>query len=99
MRLIGDGDLLTRPHFRDAVRAALAAGAGGWVLVDLSRLCFMSAGCAGDLLRLIARADGYDKVVVRCSALHASTLRHLGATGIGRLVLDELAENELAEDR
>ena len=37
--------------------------------------------------------------MVRCSALHASTLRHLGAAGIGRLVLDELAENELAEDR
>ena len=69
------------------------------MLVDLSRLCFMSAGCAGDLLRLIARADGYDRVVVRCSALHASTLRHLGAAGIGRLVLDEPAPDELAEDR
>lgn len=93
VHLIGDGDLLTRPRFRDAVRAALAAGAGGWVLVDLSRLCFMSAGCAGDLLRLAAQADGYDRVVVRCSGLNASTLRHLGAAGIGRLVLDELAED------
>src|SRR5690348_775205 len=27
VHLIGDGDLLTRPQFRDAVRAALAAGA------------------------------------------------------------------------
>jgi anti-anti-sigma regulatory factor len=99
VHLIGDGDLLTRPRFRDAVRAALAAGAGGWVLVDLSRLCFMSAGCAGDLLRLVARADGCDKVVVRCSGLHARTLRHLGAAGIGRLVLDEPAPDEPAEDR
>jgi len=94
VHLIGDGDLLTRPRFRDAVQAALAAGAGGWVLVNLSRVCFMSAGCAGDLLRLIAQADGYDKVVVRCAGLHARTLRHLGAARIGRLVLDELPEEE-----
>jgi anti-anti-sigma regulatory factor len=93
VHLIGDGDLLTRPRFHDAIRAALTAGAGGWMLVDLSRLCFMSAGCAGDLLRLVAQADGYDKVVARCSGLQARTLRHLGAAGIGRLVLDELAED------
>jgi anti-anti-sigma regulatory factor len=93
VHVIGDGDLLTRPRFRDAIRAALAAGSGRWVLVDLSKMCFMSAGCAGDLLRLIAQADGYDHVVVRCSSLNASTLRHLGAAGVGRLVLDELAED------
>jgi hypothetical protein len=61
--------------------------------VDLSTLCFMSAGCAGDLLRLVAQAGRYDRVVVRCSGLNARTLRHLGAAGIGRLVLDELAED------
>ena len=93
VHLIGDGDLETRSRFFDAIQAGLAAGTGGWLLVDLSRLCFMSAGCAGDLLRLIARADGYDRVVVRCAGLHARTLRYLGAAGIGRLVLDELAEN------
>jgi anti-anti-sigma regulatory factor len=94
VHLIGDGDLLTRPRFRDAVQAALAAGTGGWVLVDLSRLCFMSAGCAGDLLRLITQADGYDRVVVRCADLHARTLRHLGAAEIGRLLLDERPEDK-----
>jgi hypothetical protein len=93
VHLIGDADLLTRPRFLDSIRAALAAGAGGWLLVDLSRLCFLSAGCAGDLLRLIARAAGYEGVVVRCSGLHAMTLRHLGAAGIGRLALDVLAED------
>lgn len=92
VHLIGDADLLTRPRFLDALRAALPAGAGGWVLIDLSRLCFLSAGCAGDLLRLISQADGYDRVVVRCSDLHARTLRHLGATRIGRLALDEQPE-------
>ncbi len=67
--------------------------AGGWVLVDLSGVCFMSAGCAADLLRLTAQAGGYDRVVVRCSGLHARTLRHLGAAGIARLVIHELAED------
>jgi hypothetical protein len=97
VHLIGDGDLLTRQRFRDAIGAVVQPGpgrwTGGWVLVDLSRLCFLSAGCAGDLLRLIAQADGHEHVVVRCSRLHTRTLRHLGAARIGRLVLDELAED------
>jgi hypothetical protein len=33
------------------------------------------------------------QLVVRCSRLHARTLRHLGAARAGRLVLDELAED------
>jgi hypothetical protein len=97
VHLIGDADLLTQQRFRDAIGAALAPGPtgwpGGWVLVDLSRLCFLSAGCAGDLLRLIVQADGYEGVMVRCSTLHAKTLRHLGAARVGRLVLDEVAED------
>jgi len=96
VHLVGDGDLLTRQRFRDAIRAAVnpAPGgwSGGWVLVDLSRLCFLSAGCAGDLLQLVAQADGLERAVVRCSGLHAKTLRQLGAARVGRLLLDELAE-------
>ena len=93
VHLIGDGDVLTRERFRDAIQAVLRPASGGRVLVDLSRLCFLSAGCAGDLLRLVAQADGYERVVIRCSGVHARTLRHLGAARIGRLVLDELAED------
>jgi anti-anti-sigma regulatory factor len=97
VHLIGDGDVLTRQRFRDAIGAVVRPGPGGrtgdWVLVDLSKLCFLSAGCAGDLLRLIVQADGHEHVVVRCSPRHARTLRHLGAARIGRLVLDELAAN------
>ena len=97
VHLIGDGDLLTRQRFRDAIGAVLQPGpggsTGGWALVDLSRLCFLSAGCAGDLMRLIAQAEEHEHVVVRCSRLHARTLRHLGAAQIGRLVLDELTED------
>lgn len=89
VHLVGEGDLLTRPRFRAAIQAAVASAAAGPVLVDLSRLCFLSAGCAGDLLRLIARADGHEGVVVRCSSLHARTPRQLGAARIGRLLVDE----------
>ncbi len=93
VHLIGDGDLLMRERFRDAIQAVLRPASGGRVLVDLSRLCFLSAGCAGDLLRLAAQADGCERVVIRCSALHARTLHYLGAARIERLVLDELAED------
>jgi anti-anti-sigma regulatory factor len=93
VHMVGDGDVLTRQRFRDAIQALLRPASGGRVLVDLSRLCFLSAACAGDLLRLVAQADGYELVVIHCSGVHARTLRHLGAPGIGRLVLDELAED------
>jgi anti-anti-sigma regulatory factor len=93
VHLIGDADVLTRERFRDAIQLVLRPVPGGRVLVDLSRLCFLSAGCAGDLMRLIAQADEYERVVIHCSGLHARTLRHLGADRIGRLVLDELAED------
>lgn len=93
LHLIGDADLLTRQSFRDAVRAAVQPPPGDQVFIDLSRLCFLSAACAGDLLRLIAQADGCESVVVRCAGIHARTLRQLGAAGIGRLLLDEPAES------
>ena len=92
VHLIGDADLSTRQYFRDAVRAAVYPSRRGRVLVDLSRLCFMSAACAGDLLRLIAQADGCDHVVVHCAGVHTETLRQLGADSIRRLVLDRAAE-------
>jgi anti-anti-sigma regulatory factor len=93
VHLVGDADVSTRGRFSDAVQAPLRPASGGRVLVDLSRLCFLSAGCAGDLIRLVAQANGYECVVIRCSVVHARTLRHLGAARIGRLVLDELAED------
>ena len=44
------------------------------------------------ILRFVAQADGCERVVVRCPGIHAQTLRHLGAAGVRRLVLDETAE-------
>jgi anti-anti-sigma regulatory factor len=84
--LIGDADIATCPSFRVAISAALDAAAAGSVLLDLSRLCFLSAGCAADLLRLVGTA-GCHRVVVRCSAVQARTLRQLGADSIPALVL------------
>jgi anti-anti-sigma regulatory factor len=86
--LIGDADIATRSSFRAAVTAALDS-AGERVLVDLSRLCFLSAGCAGDLIRLTAAAD-CQQVVVRCSSAQAGLLRQLGAASVPGLVLDRL---------
>ena len=99
VHLIGDADLTTRQYFRDALRAAVQPPSGRRVLIDLSRLCFMSAACAGDLLRLIAQADGCEYVVVRCSDIHAKTLRELGAASTRRLVLDQAEVNDLRYSR
>jgi anti-anti-sigma regulatory factor len=85
--LIGDADIATAPSFRAALSAALDAAAAGRVLLDLSRLCFLSVGCAADLLRLGA-ASGCRPVVVRCSATQARTLRQLGAGSMPWLVVE-----------
>jgi MEDS: MEthanogen/methylotroph, DcmR Sensory domain len=84
--LIGDADIVTRTTFRAVIAAALDAAAGGRALLDLSRLCFLSVGCASDLLRLAGTA-GCDQVMVRSSAAHARLLRRLGAAGVAGLVL------------
>jgi hypothetical protein len=89
--LIGDADMATRRSFAIAITAALDAAAPGRVLLDLSRLCFLSAGCASDLLRMAAVAH-CDQVVVRCSAVQARTLRHLGGASLPGLVLDDMAD-------
>jgi hypothetical protein len=88
--LIGDADVATRQSFRAALRAAMDAASGGSALLDLSRLCFLSAGCANDLLLLAAETD-CERVVVRCATVQARTLRRLGAARIPGLVLDETA--------
>jgi anti-anti-sigma regulatory factor len=85
--LIGDADIATRSSFRAALSAALDAAAADSVLLDLSRLCFLSAGCAADLLRL-STASGCQQVVVRCSAVQARTLRRLGVDDLPWLLVE-----------
>jgi hypothetical protein len=91
--LIGDADVATGDSFRAAVSLALGAPRGGQALVDLTRLCFLSAGCAGDLLRLIGQASACDKVVVRCRPPQTRILGRLRAMWTGRLELEETEDD------
>jgi hypothetical protein len=93
LRLIGDADMATKDRFSAALRTALADTADiGRLMLDLSPLTFLSVGCAADLLRLVARADGYGRVDLHCSPFHAHVLRKLGAVEIGRLTITTTQE-------
>jgi len=90
VHFVGEADLATREFFRTTLLTALSGAPDrGTVLVDLSRLCFLSAGCAGDLLGVAAQVGDRERVVVRCSAHQARTLQRLGAAQISWLVLAE----------
>ena len=91
--LIGDADVVTGDILRAAVSLAIAAPPGRQALVDLTRLCFLSAGCAGDLLRLIGQASACDKVVVRCRPPQTRILRGLRAMWTDRLELEETVDD------
>ena len=91
--LIGDADLATGDIFRAAVSLAFEAPPGRHVVVDLTRLGFLSAGCAGDLLLLIGRATACDKALVRCRPPQARILRRLGAMWTGSLELAETGDD------
>lgn len=58
---------------------------GAALTVDLTTLHFLSAGCAADLLRLIAEAG--TPVTVNCRPFQARTLRRLGSDAIRALHL------------
>jgi len=88
LHLIGDADMATRDKFGAALSKAFTDASGvGRVLLDLSRLAFLSAACAADLLRLVAQADGYERVDVLCTRFHAQVLRKLGSARIKRLMV------------
>jgi anti-anti-sigma regulatory factor len=90
--LIGDADMATGDIFRAAVSVAFGSARGRPVVVDLTRLSFLSTGCARDLLLLIEQAGGSDRVAVRCRPLQTRILRRLGAATIGSLVLVEAGD-------
>ena len=92
--LIGDADMATGDIFRAAVSVAFEAPPGRQALVDLTRLCFLSAGCAGDLLRLIGQtANVCDKVVIRCRPPQAKILRRLRVMWTGGVLLEEMGDS------
>jgi anti-anti-sigma regulatory factor len=93
LHLIGDADMATRDRFVAALGKAVTDASGvGRVLLDLSRLAFLSAACAADLLRLVAQADGYERVDVHCTPFHAQVLRKLGSAQIERLAVTTARE-------
>jgi anti-anti-sigma regulatory factor len=91
--LVGDADMATGDIFRAAVSVAFGSSRGGQVLVDLTRLSFLSTGCARDLLLLIEQATGPDTVAVRCRPPQARILHRLGAVTVDSLVLVETGED------
>jgi anti-anti-sigma regulatory factor len=94
--LIGDADVATGDIFRAAVSLAFEAPPGRQASVDLTRLCFLSAGCAGDLLLLIGQASGCDRVLVRCRPPQARILRRLRAMWTEAVELAETGDDRLS---
>ncbi|MER6691258.1 MEDS domain-containing protein [Streptomyces minutiscleroticus] len=88
LHLIGDADAATAAQFQAAVHDALAAAAtADRLLLDLTRLCFLSMTCARALISLVADAQECRRVDVRCSPFHARLLRRTGAEALGNLAL------------
>ncbi|GGY08635.1 hypothetical protein GCM10010358_72030 [Streptomyces minutiscleroticus] len=88
LRVIGDADTATAASFEAALRDALAdAGTADRLLLDLTRLSFLSVTCARTVLQLIANAQGCTSVEVLCSPFHALLLDGMGASALANLVL------------
>ncbi|MEV0281994.1 MEDS domain-containing protein [Streptomyces sp. NPDC050610] len=100
VRLAGDADLATRTEFTAALKTAMArTPVAGRLVVILTDLHFLSAGCAADLLLVAGGAVEERRMEVRCDAFQARTLRRLGANSIRRLMLLEKAEEKAGEKR
>lgn len=92
VRLVGEADMATREQFNAALRAALADTTDDrQVSLDLSRLVFLSAACAEDLLRLACDASTREPVHVLCRPQQAHLLRRIGAEHLPHLALSEVS--------
>jgi len=88
---VGEADAAHRTAFGRSLELALAQTAPARRLtVDLTRLHFLSVGCAVGLLRLAMGAAGHDLVEVRCAAGQRRLLQRLGAGTVPRLALTEV---------
>ncbi|MFE1176731.1 MEDS domain-containing protein [Streptomyces sp. NPDC058773] len=89
--LIGEADAAHRPEVGRALEIALTQTAPARRLtVDLTRLHFLSVGCAVTLLTLAGRAAAHELIEVRCDRGQCRTLRRLGAGTVPRLILTEV---------
>ncbi|GGW94484.1 MEDS domain-containing protein [Streptomyces noursei] len=83
---VGEADAANRSAFVRSLEIALARTAATRRLtVDLTRLHFLSVGCAVGLLTLARGATGHDLVEVRCDRGQRQMLRRLGADAVPRL--------------
>ncbi|MFG2208146.1 MEDS domain-containing protein [Streptomyces sp. NPDC048638] len=91
LRFVGEADSANEEGFRRSLEIALARTAAARRLaVDLTRLHFLSVGCATALLTLVRGATGHDLVEVRCAQAQHRLLRRLGADEVPQLAAREL---------
>lgn len=91
LRFIGEADAANQAAFTTALQIALAHTAPTRRLaVDLTRLHFLSVGCAVSLLMLARDAVGHERIEVRCHRGQCRMLRRLGGETVPRLVLTEV---------
>ncbi|WP_030610620.1 MEDS domain-containing protein [Streptomyces sclerotialus] len=90
VRLIGEADMATQVAWLAALREAFHSSAhDGHLVVDLSRLHFLSVGCASDLLHLSTDAHRHGRIEVRLGRDKAALLAGLGSHYLKHLVLVE----------
>ncbi|WP_223736977.1 MEDS domain-containing protein [Streptomyces purpurogeneiscleroticus] len=90
VRLIGEADMATRIEWTSALRDAFKRSAhDGHLVVDLSRLHFLSVGCASDLLNLSTDAHRHGRIEVRLDRGKATLLIGLGSRYLKHVVLVE----------
>ncbi|MFE0191149.1 MEDS domain-containing protein [Streptomyces sp. NPDC058989] len=91
LRFIGEADGANQDAFGRALQIALAHTAPVRRLtVDLTRLHFLSVGCAVGLLMLARGAVGHELIEVRCHRGQRRMLRRLGSGTVPLLVLTEV---------
>ncbi|WP_037958277.1 MEDS domain-containing protein [Streptomyces violens] len=90
VRLIGEADMATQIDWISALREAFKRSAhDGHLVVDLSRLHFLSVGCASDLLSLATDAHRHGRIEVRLDRDKARLLVGLGSRYLNHVVLTE----------
>jgi anti-sigma B factor antagonist len=96
---VGELDLLTTPAFEDRL-AAVLAGAPRRLVIDLSRLTFLSARGVDALARLHAcRAVGLDRRI-RLAGVPPAVHRTLRLAGVGQLFsVHDTVDEALADGR
>ncbi|GAA0466389.1 MEDS domain-containing protein [Streptomyces olivaceiscleroticus] len=92
LRLVGEADMATREQFNAALRGTLEGShQARQVSIDMSRLVFLRAACAEDLVQLTLSASASPPVHVLCRPQQAHLLRRIGAEHPPHLVLSEVS--------